>query len=79
MYIWFYTYLRNIIIKTITSTLGSVRKFFYFLKSYTCYSAGETMGVTDFNCILSMITLIWFSTRKAVGLPTQVDKLSLSH
>ena len=52
---------------------------FYFLKSSTYYSVGETMGVADFSCILSMIASTWFSTRNAVGLPTQVDKLSLSH
>lgn len=51
---------------------------FYFLKSSTYYSVGETIGVADFSCILSMIASIWFSTRNAVGLPTQVDKLSLS-
>ena len=51
----------------------------YILKSSTYYSVGETMGVADFSCILSMIASTWFSTRNTVGLPTQVDKLSLSH
>lgn len=52
---------------------------FYILKSSTYYSVGETMGVADFSCILSMIASTWFPTRNTVGLPTQVDKLSLSH
>ena len=52
---------------------------FYFLKGSTYYSVWQTLGIADFNCILSMITLIRFFTSNAFGLPMQVDKLSILH